>query len=294
MSVDLDEIRNTYSFYAQMSQSKEFLYIKQTFEIIKDIISDGTLIVNSSGIKINKMNSSGEALVHVKFDASRLTFYHCPEQLEIGLDFTALSKRLRQFPVCDSTAFHVKKNSLMFGISCYIAEKKKTLNYEMIMNETEKEEIKIPNSCFKSVLVINSNEFKTICSNALLIPYINIEYNNHQLIFHGKGSEGKFYCILDEIEQKDDNENTYGVTCNNNISYHGKFDTELLTKFSKAYIINDQMKMFLKNDNALVIQYEIGSFGCLRFCLGEKDDCEEDEVIQNTRKSWGPNSKKHI
>ena len=296
MSVNLDEIKNSYSFYAQMSQPKEFQYFKQTFEIIKDIVSDGTLIVNNTGMKITKMNTSGEALVYVKFEASGLTFYHCPEQLEIGLDFTSLQKRLRQIPNGDSTAFYVKKNSLTFGISCYMADKKKTLNYEILMNEPEKEEIKIPETVFKSVLVIASNEFKSICANALQIPHIDIEYTNQKLIFHGKGTDGQFYCVLDEIEHNDEEEEEEDESNKNDEknypTYQGRFDLELLTKFSKAASINDQMRMLLKNNNALVIQYNIGNMGCLRFCLGETDYEDDDDLDDVTMSnyhetSWG-------
>lgn len=287
----INEIKNTYSFYAQMSQPKEFLLMKQTFEIIKDIVSDGTLIVNESGIKINKMTTSGEALVYAKFDASKLSFYYCPEEMEIGLDFITLYKRLKQFSNNDPTAFYMKKNSSYFGITSYITEKKKTLNYEIIvMNEIEKENIKIPETRFKSVIVISSNEFKTICSNALQVRYVNIEYSNHQLIFHAKGNEGKFYCVLDEIERKED-DNVVSEENNEYTTYQGRFDTELLCKFSKASQINDQMRMLLKNGNALIIQYEIGSIGCLRFCLGEKEDEDHDDNLddlnyQNYNK-WG-------
>lgn len=238
-------------------------------EALKEILPDTNIEFNSSGMRIITMDSSHTVLVHLRLDGNQFEHYHCPDKIIVGLNMLNLFKLVKTMNNNETlTLFIEKSDPSRLGIRIENGEKNTVTNFKLNLLDLDEEEIEVPPAKFSSVISIPSGDFQKICRDmSNLSSLIEIKSVSNQLIFTCRG---------DFAQQ----ETTMGENTTNGISYiekgdeyeiiQGVFSLKHLVLFTKCTNLCNTIQLFLENDYPLIIAYQVGSLGEIKFCLAPK------------------------
>jgi proliferating cell nuclear antigen len=237
-------------------------------EALKEILPDTNIEFNSKGVKIITMDISHTVLVHTRLDGNQFEYYYCPEKIVVGVNMLNFFKLIKGMNNNETlTLFIEKKDSSRLGIKIENGEKNTVTTFKLNLLDLDEEDITVPPVKFSSVINIPSSDFQKICRDmSNLSNLIEIKSVGSQLIFT---------CQGDFAQQ----ETVMGESSSNGISYlekveekivQGVFSLKHLVLFTKCTNLCNSIQMFLENDYPLIIAYQIGSLGEIKFCLAPK------------------------
>ena len=261
----------------EVSQSKYNLELKTVqssifrimIEALKEILPDTNIEFNPKGVRIITMDSSHTVLVHLRLEGSHFEQYYCPEKIVVGLNMLNLFKLVKTMNNNETLTLYIEKSdSSRLGIRIENGEKNTVTNFKLNLLDLDEEEIEVPPAKFSSVINIPSNDFQKICRDmANLTNLIEIKSVDNQLIFTCQGDFAQQETIMGE-------HNTNGICYvekqGEDDIIQGVFSLKHLVLFTKCTNLCNSIQMFLENDYPLIIVYQVGSLGEIKFCLAPK------------------------
>lgn len=243
--------------------------IRILIEALKEILPDANIEFNSKGLKVITMDSSHTVLVHLRLNGSQFEHYFCPEKVVVGINMLNLFKLIKTMNNSDMlTLFIETKDPGHLGIKIENADKDTVTNFKLDLLDLEDEAIEVPSANFSSVINIPSGDFKKVCTDMNnLSSLIEIKSISNQLIFSCQGEFAHQETVM-------------GESAANGISYvenpkefaiiQGVFSLKHLVLFTKCTNLCHSIQMYLENDYPLIIAYQVGSLGEIKFCLAPK------------------------
>ena len=237
-------------------------------EALKEILPDTNIEFNSTGMRIITMDLSHTVLVHLRLDGSQFEHYHCPEKIVVGLNMLNLFKLVKTMNNNETLALYITQSDpSRLGIRIENGEKNTVTNFKLNLLDLDEEEIEVPPAQFSSVINIPSSDFQKICRDmSNLSNLIEIKSVDNQLMFTCKGDFAQQETIMGE--------NTNGISYvekqNSYDIIQGVFSLKHLVLFTKCTNLCNGIQMFLENDYPLIISYQVGSLGEIKFCLAPK------------------------
>lgn len=237
-------------------------------EALKEILPDTNIEFNSTGIRIITMDLSHTVLVHLRLDGSQFEHYHCPEKIVVGVNMLNLFKLVKTMNNNETlTLFITQADPSRLGIRIENGEKNTVTNFKLNLLDLDEEEIEVPPAQFSSVINIPSSDFQKICRDmSNLSNLIEIKSVDNQLVFTCRGDFAQQETIMGE--------NTNGISYvekqNSYDIIQGVFSLKHLVLFTKCTNLCNGIQMFLENDYPLIISYQVGSLGDIKFCLAPK------------------------
>ncbi len=237
-------------------------------EALKEILTDVNIIFEDSGMKVIAMDASHTVLVHLKLEADNFEQYYCEDKHIIGLSMINLFKLLKTMGNTDTLTLYLEKSDInRLGIKIENGEKNSVTNYKLNILDLANENITIPPATFEYVITMPSTDFQKIIR----------DMNNlsETLEIKSAGQVLMFSCAGDFAVQ----ETTIGQTHdglsfikNNNPDeiVQGLFELKYLVLFTKCTNLCNSIKLYLKNDYPLIIEYSVASLGNIRLCLAPK------------------------
>jgi len=242
--------------------------IRILIEALKEILPDTNIEFNSTGIRIITMDLSHTVLVHLRLDGSQFEHYHCPEKIVVGVNMLNLFKLVKTMNNNETlTLFITQADPSRLGIRIDNGEKNTVTNFKLNLLDLDEEEIEVPPAQFSSVINIPSSDFQKICRDmSNLSNLIEIKSVDNQLVFTCRGDFAQQETIMGE--------NTNGISYiekqNSYDIIQGVFSLKHLVLFTKCTNLCNGIQMFLENDYPLIISYQVGSLGDIKFCLAPK------------------------
>jgi proliferating cell nuclear antigen len=237
-------------------------------EALKEILPDTNIEFNSTGMRIITMDSSHTVLVHLRLDGAQFEHYYCPEKIIVGINMLNLFKLVKTMNNNETlTLFIEKSDTSRLGIRIENGEKNTVTNFKLNLLDLDEEEIEVPPAKFSSVINIPSNDFQKICRDmSNLSNLIEIRSISNQLMFTCRGDFAQQETTMGE--------NTNGISYvekhNEFEIIQGVFSLKHLVLFTKCTNLCNTIQMFLENDYPLIIAYQVGSLGEIKFCLAPK------------------------
>lgn len=228
-------------FEATVSDTKSW---KNSVEAIAALIDEGTLQVDSSGIKLRAMDPSQIALVDFLLPSKAFEKFKCENPMSLGIDFTELSKITKRSRPEDKIDMSLKDNRLKI---VYRGETKRQFTIAIIdASSTPPKEPKVE---FTSEIKIAPNMIKDALKDAELI-------SNHVSFQLDKGfkikSEGDTGSV--DIDLPEDKLLSISVKEKS----RAVFSLEYLENILKAAEIPSVVSIGLKTDAPLRVEYSIG------------------------------------
>jgi len=246
--------------------------IKGLVEALKEIISETNIEISRTGLKISAIDPSVTILVHMVLDADNFEEYKCLDTIVIGVNIINLFKLTRTIVNNDSLTFYIDEdNTSELGIRIENEEFNKVTDYKLNLIDIDEEIISAPDTNFITMITMPSGEFQKICREAFNIAdIIEIKSINNKLILSCKGDFAQQETIYSHTDM--------GVTFTqgdqkqqDNI-IQGYYLLRHLSLFSKCANLCQSIKLFLANEQPLVIEYSVGSLGSLLLALAPQTD----------------------
>ena len=248
-------VSNEYIFELKTVQSSAFRIL---VEALKEILTDGNIEIDNSGLKIMTMDPSHTVLVHLKLDANKFESFHCPNKITIGVSMLCLFKLIKTMNNNDTLSLYIEADdSNRLGIKIENGEKNSRTKYKLNLMDLPEEKIDIPPATFESVLTMPSSDFQKICRDMHNIAdNMEIRSVGNQLIFSCKGDYAVQETIIGETHTEE--------------VVQGIFALKHLVLFTKCTNLCNSIELYLKNDYPLIIKYNVATLGNVKLCLAPR------------------------
>tara|TARA_A100001015_G_scaffold319463_1_gene442408 strand:- start:2054 stop:2869 length:816 start_codon:yes stop_codon:yes gene_type:complete len=265
--IDVNTKETEYLFELKTVQSSAMRIL---VEALKEILTDGNIEIDESGIKIMTMDPSHTVLVHLKLDASKFEKYYCKSKQTIGVSMLCLFKLIKTMNNNDTLSLYVESNDPnRLGIEIENGEKNSRTKYKLNLMDLPEEKIDIPPATFKSVLTMPSNDFQKICRDMHNIAdNMEIKSVGNQLVFSCKGDYATQETTIGETHTG----MSFIQNCNPEEVVQGIFALKHLVLFTKCTNLCNSIELYLKNDYPLIIKYNVASLGNVKLCLAPKSN----------------------
>lgn len=236
--------------------------IKTLIEALKELLTDTCIEFDETGLKIIAMDSSHIVLVHLKLEASKFEYYHCPNKISIGVNMLNLHKLIKTINSTDTLTFFMDNIDINhLGIKIENSEKNTKTIYKLNLLDLDNPNISIDPTEFNSVISLPSSDFQKICRDMNNVSeLVEIKNISNQLIFSCKGD----FCCQETILS--DNE-TNNISQQNQDIVQGIFKLNYLVLFTKCTNLCNTIEIYLKNDYPLIVKYMVASLGEIKLCI---------------------------
>lgn len=268
-SADQDDSLQEDGTYSMMLKTVQASIFRILIEAMKEILPDTNVEFNSTGMRIITMDSSHTVLVHLRLDGSQFEQYHCQRKMVVGINMQNLFKLVKTMSNNETLMLYImSSDQSRLGIRIENGDKNTVTNFKLNLLDLDEEELEVPPATFSSVINIPSNDFQKICRDmSNLSTLIEIKSAGSNLIFSCKGDFAHQETIMGESV-------SHGITYIEKVDssdiIQGVFSLKHLTMFTKCTNLCNSIQMFLQNDYPLIISYQVGSLGEIKFVLAPK------------------------
>jgi len=241
--------------------------VKGLVEALKEIITETNIEISPNGLRVSATDPSVTILVHMFLEAENFEEYKCDETIVIGVNIINLFKLTRTIVNNDSLTLYIdEEKTSQLGIRIENEDYNKVTDYKLNLIDIDEEIISAPDTDFVTMITMPSNEFQKVCREAFNIAdVIEIKSMGEQLILSCNGefaSQETTYAHTDSGVSFSRDENS-----DNDTIIQGYYLLRHLALFSKCAGLCQSIKLFLANENPLVIEYSVGSLGSLLLAL---------------------------
>jgi len=217
---------------------------RNSVESIAALIDEGTLQIDSSGLKLRAMDPSQIALVDFELPAKAFERFKCDSPLSIGIDFTELSKITRRSKPEDRIDISLSGNRVKM---VFRGETKREFTMSII--DSTGNQPKEPKIEFTAEVKLAPNMIKDALKDAELI-------SNHVALRLDKGFGIKCDGDTGSVDIDFPEDKLLSISVKSDA--RAVFSLEYLNNILKAAEIPSVVSVSLKNDSPLKVEYSIG------------------------------------
>lgn len=242
--------------------------IRTLFEVLKEIVHDVSLRIDSTGVKLLTLDGARCALVYMRLRADAFEEYRCEGPFSLGLNMSSMFKLVKTSGSHDTITFYMDSPTANeLGIKIQNAEKNSVTDFKLKLLDVDDEIISLPDVEFDSVITMPSLYFQRVCRDMLNISdTMVIKSKGNQLVLACNGDFARQETVIGEADS--------GMTMSSKTEkdIEGRFSLKYLALFCKAANLSNTIELFLKESYPLILKYNVASLGELRFCVAPKVD----------------------
>ena len=247
--------------------------IKQSFEAMKDFITEGNLVFDGEGIKMVEMDTSRIVLARMQLDAKEFENYYCVtgKSFECGINLMNFNKIMKMISNDDILTFYQEEDETNeLGIIIENSNDHRVKNIKFKLLDLNTSIIDIPIKTVNGVINLPSAMFQKICRDfSVLSEKIDIRSQGNKLIFSCDGDIGK---VEEVITEQDSSMKIADQNGDSNEIIQGVFSIKHLVSFTKCSNLCSTIEIYLENNYPLILNYKIGSIGKMMLCLAPKEN----------------------
>ena len=262
-----NECMDKYIFNVKTVQSGA---IRILVESLKEILTDGNIIFDETGIKLIAMDSTHTVLIHMKLEADKFESYYCKERTVVGINVLNMYKLIKTMSNLDTITLYIHKDKPNhLGILINNHQKNTQTIYNMNLLDIPEDDINIPPVEFETELSLPSSDFQKIIKDMGSIgENTEIKSVGSKLIFECEGDFATQTTMLGETQ----NGLKFKQSVDETHIVQGVFSLKYLVLFTKCTNLCNQIQLYIKNDYPLIIKYSIASLGMIKLCLAPNTD----------------------
>lgn len=250
-------------------------------------------------MKIVAIDTTKTVLINLKLDGNKFAKFVCRRrELILGVNLGYFYKLIKSIDKDSHMILSVDENEVNhLKINISNGNNSKITNYRLKLLDLKHEELQLPRSDFEAEVIINSDDFHKECremkQNADNVE-IKCSKKKLTLSFEGDYSDGSVEYFNDDGTGGESDEIILDERKRINIRFahkknkkspsviQGIYELKHLVLFSKCTSLCKEIKIFMKNDFALIIQYNVATYGRLLLCIspikldGMDDSDDED------------------
>jgi proliferating cell nuclear antigen len=244
-------------------QTDQTHVVRFLVDALKEFLEDANLECDEDGVKIKAFDNSHT--IFVECELNRFSMYHCDERLLIGVNMDKLYKVIKMINTADSIGIMVyEKTPDILQIVNHRQDGRKSSHTQMQMLDLDYSEFHLQDIDYSCVVSMKSLEFQQIIRNLHSIADdVEITKVGDTLTFATSGKCQFQHSItmreVDFVENQDPDEVFVGV-----------FSLHHLNMFIKCTNLSEHVELSLKNDYLMMIRYDCGSLGYIRFAASPR------------------------
>lgn len=222
---------------------------------------------NKGGVIIKEVNKTITVLVYCKLDGfEEYNYKYHKNKLTIGVKLPNLLKCLKCMTHFDTMSWIIEEddmNKLIVILESTERNEKKIFKLNLMDLDDEKYEIEPVQ--FPYAITMPSQDFHKYCKDMLsvLATKIEIQCASNMLFLSGKSDIGTVdFQVGESIGGL-----TIDINTNKNEIVQGLFELKYLSIFTKCTNLCNEVKLFIKNDYALIVRYQIAALGEIKLVL---------------------------
>lgn len=239
--------------------------IRSLVEVLKEILTDINILVDSTGIRLMAMDNSNVALIHLQLDGDKFEVFKCKRNLVLGVNMSCLFKLVKSIGSNDVLTMYVsEKDENRLGIVIENTEKKSKTTFHLKLLDIDDERIHVPDASIEQMVIMPSLDFQRLTRD-----------------MHGIGStvlfsvqsgimkltcEGDFATQVTQIATEAGEEDMVNGE-DGEPAIEGRFSLKFLNAFAKSQNLCQVVELYMKKDYPLILLYRVANLGKLRFAL---------------------------
>ena len=259
----MEEQKNDNVFEFQTVQSHS---LKTLFEVLKDVLNDVNITIDETGLKIMAMDGHHVALIHLKLDAENFEYFHCKRKTIVGVCMMSFYKLMKTISNSDTiTMLMTEDDTDKLSIIIKNANKNTVTKFNLKLLDIDEQEISIPDVEIDCVVTMMSNEFQKLCRDMSNIKEtITITSENKEIKFGCDGDFAEWETTIGETSN--------GLVFNKQTDEYitGEYSLKYINLFTKSTNLCNTIELYLKQDYPLIMKYNVGNLGQIKFCLAPK------------------------
>lgn len=252
-----------YSLFLKTVQSSN---IKTLFEVLKEVLlGDINMIFTRENVKVVELNQNKMAMVYLNLQSEAFEQYYCEKEIHVGINTTNFYKIIKIAKNSDTVSFFIdEKSEDYLHIRLENRDDNKIFESKVPLLDIGSPLIEIPKLEYPSVISLPSVKFQKYIKDLNSLGtdcVLNIMSVGQQLIFSCKGDFSDNKAVIGESQD------TTFDSVNEHQIIQGSFSLKFLILFTKATSLCQTVQIYLKNDFSIILEYNVGSLGSLRFIL---------------------------
>ena len=228
-------------------------------------------VSKKGGVVIKEVNKTITVLVYCKLDGfEEYKYNYHKNKLMIGVKLPNLLKCLKCMTHFDTMSWIIEEedmNKLVVILESTERNEKKIFKLNLMDLDDEKYEIEPVQ--FPYGITLPSQDFHKYCKDmaSVMANKMDIQCTSNMVFLSGKSDIGSVDFQIGE---------TIGglnidVNTDKNEIVQGIFELKYLTIFTKCTNLCNEVKLFLKNDYALVVRYQVAALGEIKLVLSPSE-----------------------
>ena len=244
--------------------------IRTLFEVLKDVVYESLLIITPERVKITTMDCSKSSLVYMDLLASSFEQFHCTSEHRCGISMLSAFKLIKTIAnKTDIVTFFLhKQRPHDLGIAIQNEQIRACTVFCLKLLDMNHQDIVIPNFEYDSVVSMPSSTLQKMCRDmSNLGSFVDIETDQESMRMSVVGDFASQSTVFSTGSDE--------ISLSTQHPFAGRFSLKFMNLFGRASSLSQQTSIYLKNQHPLVLSYDVGSLGELKFLLTPQLD--EDE-----------------
>lgn len=228
-------------------------------------------VSRKGGVVIKEVNKTITVLVYCKLDGfEEYKYNYHKNKLMIGVKLPNLLKCLKCMTHFDTMSWIIEEedmNKLVVILESTERNEKKIFKLNLMDLDDEKYEIEPVT--FPYCITMPSQDFHKYCKDmaSVMATKMDIQTTSNMVFLSGKSDIGSVdFQVGESIGGLQIDVNT-----DKNEIVQGNFELKYLTIFTKCTNLCNEVKLFLKNDYALVVRYQVAALGEIKLVLSPSE-----------------------
>merc|ERR1712112_122019 len=265
--------------------------LKKVLESLKDLLNEATWDCSDTGIQLQAMDNSHVSLVSVNLRADGFDKFRCDRTLSMGMNLTSMSKILRCAANDDIITIKAQDQADTVTFMFESPNQEKMADYEMKLMNLDQEHLGIPETDYAAVIKMPSSEFQRVIKDLSQFgESVVISCTKEGVKFSAAGDIGVGNIKLAQTANVDKEEEAVTIEMQEPVTL--TFACRYLNMFTKASCLAAQVSLSMSPDVPLVVEYNIGEIGHIRYYLAPK--IEDDDNKRGQTAGWTDGFCQHL
>lgn len=252
--------------------------LKNLFDVLKDIIYDGNLQFDVDGLKFSAVDGHKTAFVNMHLPDTWFDEYYCEHKTLVGVSLKNLHALLKTANTHDIITMYVDKKNTEALMICIKSGEKIDNLFELYMITEDQEDGKIFDIEFDCIVTLPSAYFQKLCKDMkALSDDITIKSRGSNLFIMCSGQFASQCTKINSVANDSGIAVTHIKQTSEDEEFCDTYSASYLVSFNKASILCTTVELYMKRGYPLIMKYNVGSEGELKFCLCAKVDLDETD-----------------
>lgn len=262
--------------------------LRRIFDCIRDLITDGNIDFDATGMTLQALDGNHIALVHLKLHESGFVLYRCDRPRALGININSVTKAFKSCSNNDSVLIQSEEDKDLITFVFENSVEDRVSSFSLKLMTIEQDALSIPENTegFDAEITLSSKEMTNICKQMNeFSDTIKMDISKNSITFSTQGDLGHGEIVLRNRPPSSEGDCGVSIKVRNPIKQ--SYATKYLSMFTKSGCLSDSVTFGLSQNRPIEVRYDVKDslgedsrhgqvLGELKFYLAPKIDDEMD------------------